>query len=72
MTLSEKIQVIVNGEEKECMEGMSIQDLLSSLDIGKQRVAVAMNGAVVPRAQHVSTYLEEGFRVEIVRMVGGG
>ena len=40
--------------------------------LGAQGVAAAVNGEVVPRAQHSAHRLAEGDRVEVIRAVGGG
>jgi sulfur carrier protein len=36
------------------------------------RVAVELNGEIVPRAHWVETIVEEGDRLEVVHFVGGG
>lgn len=50
----------------------SVADLLASLGLGEQRVAVERNGDVVPRASHAEVNLESGDAVEVVTFVGGG
>ncbi len=49
-----------------------IRDLLADLRLGEARVAVEVNGTVVPRAQHDTHRLAPGDRVEVVTFVGGG
>ena len=66
------IILTVNGESRTIDDGTSIIKLLDVLDIEQRRVAVAVNGEVVPRTEHEQTSLKEGDQVEIVRMVGGG
>lgn len=46
--------------------------LLESLAIVRERVAVMVNGDVIPRARLAETPLREGDRIEIITMVGGG
>lgn len=62
----------INGQPREVADDITVSALLQSLEIGKQRVAVARNGEVVPKASHAATVLQEGDKVEVVKMVGGG
>ncbi len=63
---------MVNGEERQVDPSTTVKQLLSSLGLGDTLVAVERNEDVVPRAQHESTILSEGDRVEVVHFVGGG
>lgn len=66
------MKVIVNGEEKEIPEGLTVVGLLNKLIIGKGRVAVELNLDIVPKGRFGDTILKDGDRVEIVSFVGGG
>jgi sulfur carrier protein len=66
------MRVHVNGEARELAEASSVEVLLESLRLPRERVAVERNRVIVPRARFAETRLEEGDRVEIVRFVGGG
>ena len=46
--------------------------LLAELGLGAQRVAVEVNGDVVPRETHAARTLSAGDTVEVVTFVGGG
>ncbi|WP_251197408.1 sulfur carrier protein ThiS [Anaerotardibacter muris] len=64
--------ITVNGQAHEFEDGMTVTDLVRSLDLAAQRVAVELNGAIVPRAAFDSTLLHDDDKVEIVHFVGGG
>jgi sulfur carrier protein len=66
------MRVILNGEEQEIREDITIADLLSDLKISLQYGAVAVNRKVVRKRDHEATRLRAGDRIEIVRPVGGG
>ncbi len=67
------MKLTVNGEKKEFPKPLSIAELLHQLKISSNiRVAVALNGQVIPKKEHPNTPLKENDVVEIVRMVGGG
>jgi sulfur carrier protein len=63
----------VNGES-EPLAAATLEALLAEkeVDTGQRGIAVALNGAVVPRAQWPQTRLQAGDNVEIVRARQGG
>ncbi len=64
--------VHVNGEAVQLAEPLSVADLLAARGLAGKRVAVELNGAIVPRSQHAAAMLAAGDVVEIVVAVGGG
>lgn len=66
------MNIRVNGEKREVMEGMTVDALLDLLAVKRQGIAVDLNREIVPRRLLGSTILKEGDAVEIVKMVGGG
>ena len=66
------MRLLVNGEERRVEPDTTVTQLLASLGLGDTLVAVERNEEVVPRAQHDSTALADGDRVEVVHFVGGG
>ncbi len=66
------MQVQVNGTRRELAQGMTIGELLEDLGLSGGVVAVERNQAVVPKRLHGETVLNDGDRVEVVSLVGGG
>lgn len=66
------IQVTVNGEKQALQPNTTVLDLVESLQLTGKRIAVEMNGEIVPKSQHANTPLTEGAQLEIVVAVGGG
>jgi sulfur carrier protein len=68
------VLVSVNGVEHLLENGATVADLVGALPgIPDGRgVAVAIEGAVVPRGEWSSTPLDAGARVEVVVAVQGG
>jgi len=62
----------INGNPRDFSAPLSLQDLLQQLGIKPDRVAVELNGNIVPREQWEKTPLSDGDRLEIVHFVGGG
>jgi thiamine biosynthesis protein ThiS len=66
------IQVVINGENREFAEGITIFEFLNELGIKPQGIAVELNLEIVPKGKYSEAVLKEGDKIEIVRMVGGG
>ena len=66
------MNVQVNGEDREIAAGSTVANLLGELGVTQPHVAVEVNLEVVPRAEHRDTVLNDGDRVEVVTLVGGG
>jgi sulfur carrier protein len=66
------IDLIINGETRTVPHGTTVAALVAELGFGDRRVAVERNREVVPRAQHGTTVLAAGDRLEVVTFVGGG
>ena len=66
------IQIILNGEPRELPEGSSAADLVERLALGGRRIAMEVNGEIVPRSRYAEFRLNEGDRVEVVHAIGGG
>tara|TARA_B100001105_G_C22188062_1_gene355753 strand:+ start:302 stop:502 length:201 start_codon:yes stop_codon:yes gene_type:complete len=62
----------VNGEAVEVKTGATINDLLTQLEIPKIRVAVELNGNVIPNSELLTTVLTDQDILEIVKAIGGG
>ena len=62
----------VNGEPVEIKSGATINDLLTQLEIPKIRVAVELNGSVIPNSELLTTVLTDRDVLEVVKAIGGG
>ena len=66
------ITLTVNGKPREADGPVNLKHYLLDIGITQTAIAVAHNGAVIPRAQIESVTLQDGDTLEIVRAVGGG
>ncbi|MBW8823901.1 MAG: sulfur carrier protein ThiS [Xanthomonadales bacterium] len=66
------MNIRLNGEARDCAPDTTIATLLQSEGLAERRVAVEINGEIVPRSRHATTALNDGDRVEIVHALGGG
>ena len=66
------MQILFNGQSREVPKGTSVAVLLERLALEPRQVAVEVNYSLVPRNRHTETILEDGDRLEVVTLVGGG
>ena len=66
------MQLLINGEEREFSDGLTVAALVAQLGIKPDRVAVELNLEIVPRTQWEATPLKDGDKLEVVHFVGGG
>jgi thiamine biosynthesis protein ThiS len=64
--------VRLNGETRECREGMTLAGLVAELGFGAKRIAVEVNRDIIPREEYADCRLRAGDEIEIVHFVGGG
>jgi sulfur carrier protein len=67
-----RFAIQLNGEEFTIDGDASLPALLERLKMGRGRVAVEINQAVIPRAQYDAVTLKPGDTVEVINFVGGG
>jgi sulfur carrier protein len=67
------VQFELNGESHQQPEpALTVRSLLERLDLGRRRVAVAINAQVVPRSSFDRVEIRDGDHVEVIHAVGGG
>jgi thiamine biosynthesis protein ThiS len=70
--MSGTIEIELNGARRTLPEGTTVAGLVALLELRPEVVAVERNRALVRRADHATTELAPGDRVEVVTLVGGG
>ena len=66
------VALTINGEHKDIPQRMTVQEFLEANNLLLPFMAVAHNGEVIHRSEYERVQLQDGDRLEIVRMVGGG
>ncbi|WP_460712382.1 sulfur carrier protein ThiS [Lysobacter terrae] len=66
------MDIVLNGEPRSLPAALTVLQLLDAEGLGERRVAVEVNGEIVPRGDHGAHTLSEGDRIEIVHALGGG
>ena len=62
----------VNGKEVGLKERLTLEKFLESNGYALSKVAVELNGKIVPRKEYAATILQDADVLEIVCFVGGG
>lgn len=67
------MQLIINGKPRN-FDGttFAVAHLVTHLNLEGKRLAIELNGEIVPRSQFSQTQLTDGDKLEIVGAVGGG
>lgn len=63
--------VRINGEERDAA-GKTMQQYLDEEGYNTARLAVELNGEILPKAEYSETILSDRDKIEIVSFVGGG
>ncbi len=63
--------ICINGNKIEKSE-IKLSDYLYENNIAESRIAVEINGRILPKKQYSKTVLKDNDSVEIVSFVGGG
>jgi thiamine biosynthesis protein ThiS len=66
------MNIVLNGDAFTATDGATVASLLIQLDISRERVAVELNGDIVPKANYEKEQLCADDKIEIVHFVGGG
>ncbi len=70
--MSETIEIIVNGERRTVPAEATAAWLVEDMGLAGRRIAMEVNGEIVPRSSYGQHRFAAGDRVEIVQAIGGG
>lgn len=70
--VAEKISFQLNGAPHSFVAGANLHDLMCSLELENQALALAVNRQVIPRQRWADYVLQADDQVDIVRAIGGG
>ncbi|ADG94462.1 thiamine biosynthesis protein ThiS [Arcobacter nitrofigilis DSM 7299] len=66
------MNLIINGEEKNFQEGISLQEIITSLKIEDKVMAAAVNMEIVKKNEWTNYKPENDDKLELLQFVGGG
>lgn len=62
----------VNGGTKKLLEKIPLSEFLQQEAYAQEKIAVELNGEIIPRSRYSSVILTDADNLEIVSFVGGG
>ena len=66
------MKLVINGEEKEFSEGITLSEVLSKLSLEGKVMAAAVNMNIVKQDKWSEQVLVDGDKLELLDFVGGG
>ncbi|WP_421198479.1 sulfur carrier protein ThiS [Aeromonas enteropelogenes] len=66
------LTIRLNDKAQPLAAGQSVADLLAAQGVNPQGVAVALNGAVLPRGRWPETRLNDGDELHLFTAIAGG
>ncbi len=65
-----KIQL--NGKKLKIQTNLSIKDLIKKYKLKENKIAIELNGAILPKNLYKNKKIRENDKIEIVQFIGGG
>jgi len=65
-----KIQL--NGKKLKIRMNLSIKDLLKKHRLSEEKIAIELNGTILPKHQYKKRKIKNNDKIEIVQFIGGG
>ena len=65
-----KIQL--NGKTLKINKNLSIKDLLKKYKLNERKIAVELNGIILPKQNYKKKKIKNRDKIEIVQFIGGG
>ena len=72
MKKTKKIKIILNGKTRSLQKITSVYDLMRTLKISPDKVAIELNKEIINKKIIKSLYLKNKDKIEIVHFIGGG
>ena len=72
MNKKNKIKIVVNGKLLTVNVKFSIKNLIEKLKTPINKVAIELNGKIIPQNKHNKKKLKNKDKIEIVQFIGGG
>lgn len=66
------MKLIINGQPATVTEALRLPELLALKGLNPERLAVELNGEIVPKSRYHEVILKEQDTLELLSFVGGG
>ncbi len=65
-----KIQL--NGKKVKIQRNLSIKDLINKYRLKENKIAIELNGTILPKDHYKNKKVKNNDKIEIVQFIGGG
>ena len=65
-----KIQL--NGKKVKIQKNLSIKDLIKKYRLKENKIAIELNGIILPKDRYKNKKVKNNDKIEIVQFIGGG
>ncbi len=65
-----KIQL--NGKKVKIQRNLSIKDLIKKYRLKEKKIAIELNGTILPKDHYKNKKVKNNDKIEIVQFIGGG
>ena len=65
-----KIQI--NGRKINIKQKINVSDLLKKYKLDKKKIALELNGEIIPKQMYKKKFVKKEDKIEIVHFIGGG
>ena len=65
-----KIQL--NGKKVKIQRSLSIKDLIKKYRLKENKIAIELNGTILPKDRYKNKKVKNNDKIEIVQFIGGG
>ncbi len=65
-----KIQL--NGKKLKIYKNLSIKDLIKKYKLNENKIAIELNGTILPKQRYKIKKIKNNDKIEIVQFIGGG
>jgi len=66
------LKLLINGENKEFSEGLTLEELIRQLGVRKETVVAEVNRQIIQNERRAECKLTDGDQIELIQFVGGG
>lgn len=66
------MKIILNGQEVELTESLSVQELLEKYELNLVQIVVEINLNIIARDEYDKTFLSDNDKIEVISFMGGG
>lgn len=66
------MKIIINQKPVEISQCISLEGVLSELNLSSQGMALALNQSIIPQTQWAQTQVGEGDEIDLFQVIAGG